>query len=314
MLESLLSLHVAYGVAGFFLLAFAAGTWADPDHPHRWGTGAFWAILGVLFAWGSLLPYRTSGLLILLLVALDGLGLVGDRGPSGSPREAPPGGSSVVLPVLAIPAVTFLVAYAFREAGWNASQGAVVGLALGSLAGMALSLALFRAGPGVLLEEGRRLNDTVGAVSILPQLLASLGVILTAAGIGDRIAGAVSSLVPEQGAWAVLAVVSCLSMSLLTMVTGNSFAAFPVVATGLFLPLLIQPFRLDPSLSMVLLTAGSTGTLMTPMAANFNLVPPALLDMKDPYGVIRFQVPFALAMGLAHGLLMVVLIAWARAG
>jgi uncharacterized membrane protein len=35
--------------------------------------------------------------------------------------------------------------------------------------------------------------------------------------------------------------------------------------------------------------SGYCGTLMTPMAANFNLVPAALLELKDPYGVIRAQ-------------------------
>ena len=35
---------------------------------------------------------------------------------------------------------------------------------------------------------------------------------------------------------------------------------------------------------------------MTPMAANFNIVPVAILDMKDEYGVIKKQVPIALIM------------------
>ncbi len=42
--------------------------------------------------------------------------------------------------------------------------------------------------------------------------------------------------------------------------------------------------------------AGFCGTLMTPMAANFNLVPAALLELKDRNGVIRAQVPTALPL------------------
>jgi uncharacterized membrane protein len=42
--------------------------------------------------------------------------------------------------------------------------------------------------------------------------------------------------------------------------------------------------------------AGFSGTLLTPMAANFNLVPAALLDLPDRYAVIRAQAPTALAM------------------
>ena len=39
---------------------------------------------------------------------------------------------------------------------------------------------------------------------------------------------------------------------------------------------------------------GYCGTLLTPMAANFNLVPAALLELDDPNGVIRMQVGTAL--------------------
>lgn len=35
--------------------------------------------------------------------------------------------------------------------------------------------------------------------------------------------------------------------------------------------------------------AGYCGTLMTPMAANFNIVPAALLELKDKYQVIKVQ-------------------------
>jgi uncharacterized membrane protein len=42
--------------------------------------------------------------------------------------------------------------------------------------------------------------------------------------------------------------------------------------------------------------AGFCGTLCTPMAANFNLVPAALLEMKDQYGPIKAQVPTAIPL------------------
>jgi uncharacterized membrane protein len=55
---------------------------------------------------------------------------------------------------------------------------------------------------------------------------------------------------------------------------------------------------------IITLTAGSSGTLMTPMAANFNIVPAALLNMRDQYGVIKFQLPFALTIWSLHVLLL----------
>ena len=48
------------------------------------------------------------------------------------------------------------------------------------------------------------------------------------------------------------------------------------------------------------MTAGYCGTLMTPMAANFNSMPASLLEMKDPNGVIKQQIPVALVMIVLH--------------
>ena len=47
---------------------------------------------------------------------------------------------------------------------------------------------------------------------------------------------------------------------------------------------------------MLALTCGFCGTLCTPMAANFNIVPVAILDMKDRWGVIKNQVLVAIIM------------------
>ncbi len=115
-------------------------------------------------------------------------------------------------------------------------------------------------------------------------------------------------MVPGDGLF-LLVVANCLGMTLFTLVMGNSFAAFPVIATGVLVPLIVKPFGVDPAMAAIItLTAGSTGTLMTPMAANFNIVPAALLNMRDQYGVIKFQIPFALVMWVLHVLLMWTLI------
>ncbi len=154
------------------------------------------------------------------------------------------------------------------------------------------------------MGEGRRLNELMGSANILPQLLASLGVIFTAAKVGDFIASGIVRLVPTEHLF-LFVLANCLSMTVLTMVLGNAFAAFPVIAAGVLVPLIIRPFGADPAAVAILtLTAGSTGTLITPMAANFNLVPVALLGMKSDYGVIRAQIPFAIALWAVHVVLM----------
>jgi len=50
--------------------------------------------------------------------------------------------------------------------------------------------------------------------------------------------------------------------------------------------------------------SGYCGTLVTPMAANFNLVPVRLLELRDDFAVIRAQVPFAAAIWIFNVVVM----------
>jgi uncharacterized membrane protein len=303
------NLEAVYALTGLVLLVFATLTFLDRQHPHRLGTGIFWLLLGIIFIFGGVLPHWVTGCLVLGMVAVDGAGRV-RPGPGARPAERVEPvrqlDNRIFLPVLIIPAMTFLFAAASRMLGQDVNRGTLVGLGYGGLMAMLVALGLTRASPRRLFEEGRRLNETMGAVNILPQLLASLGLIFTAAKVGELIAGAIVHAVPEHNLF-LLVLASCLSMAFFTIVMGNSFAAFPVIATGVLVPLIIEPFHVDPALAGILtLTAGSSGTLMTPMAANFNIIPVALLNMRDQYGVIRFQLPFALAIWSLH-----VVVLWA---
>ena len=81
-----------------------------------------------------------------------------------------------------------------------------------------------------------------------------------------------------------------------TAIMGNAFAAITVMTVGIGVPFVFS-LGADPALvGMVALTCGVCGTLLTPMAANFNIVPVAMLEMKDKYGVIKNQLPIALFM------------------
>ncbi len=315
--SALFSLNAVYVMTGMVLLVFAVLNLRDREHKHRVGTALFWGILGLIFVCGSIMPTWLAGLLVLLMVAIDGAGRVGR---SHHPEEVTKSGqiksregsvgNRIFLLVLCIPFVTFAFALIFRGLGYSSNDGALVGLGYGGVLAILVGLITTRGTLRQAFQEGRRLNDAMGAVNILPALLASLGVIFTASRIGDLIAAGIHQLIPGQNLF-LLIIANCLGMALFTMVMGNSFAAFPVIAAGVLVPLIIQPFGVNPAMvAIVTLTAGSTGTLMTPMAANFNIVPTALLDMRDQYGVIRFQVPFALTIWTMHVLVMWVMIRW----
>ena len=312
MMASIFSLDAVYVLTGIVLLVFAVLTFVDRTNPRRVGSGCFWLTLGIIFVFGSVIPYWLTGLLALFLVAIDGLGRVG-RGDhqvdeAAQSEQARRLGNRIFIPVLAIPIVTFAFALIFRWLGMDVNRGALVGLGFGGLAAMFACLKLTGGGARALMNEGRRLNEAMGAVNILPQLLASLGVIFTAAGVGNLIAQGIQHVIAPDNLF-LLVLANCLGMALFTIVMGNSFAAFPVIATGVLVPRIIKPFGVNPAMAAIItLTAGSSGTLMTPMAANFNIVPAALLNMRDQYGVIKFQLPFALTIWSFHVLLLWLLI------
>jgi uncharacterized membrane protein len=309
---SLFSLEAVYVLTGVTLSIFALITFADRTNPRRVGSGLFWLTLGIIFMFGGVAPYWLTGLLVIFLVTLDGFGKVSrgraETDPVKQAEHASRLGNRIFIPVLAIPVSIFVFATAFYRIGMNTNHGALVGVGAGGLAAMFLCLKLTRGGARELMNEGKRLNEAMGAVNILPQLLASLGVIFTAAGVGSLIARGIQQIIPADNLF-LLVLANCLGMALFTIVMGNSFAAFPVIATGVLVPLIVKPFGVNPAMAAIItLTAGSSGTLMTPMAANFNIVPAALLNMRDQYGVIKFQLSYALTMWSFHVLLLWLLI------
>ena len=145
--------------------------------------------------------------------------------------------------------------------------------------------------------------QAIGVFSILPQLLASLGVLFTAAGVGDKIASIISSVIPQGNILAGV-IAYCVGMAIFTAIMGNAFAAFSVITAGIGLPFVFAQGG-DPVICSILaLTAGFCGTLVTPMAANFNVLPAALLEMKDKNGVIKAQAPLAALLLVTHIILM----------
>jgi uncharacterized membrane protein len=142
-------------------------------------------------------------------------------------------------------------------------------------------------------------------------MLASLGAVFLVAGVGAQVGQLFSQYIPLDTR--TLAVVAyCTGMALFTLIMGNAFAAFPVMTAAVGLPIVVQHFGGDPApVCAIGMLAGFCGTLMTPMAANFNVVPANLLELPDRKaalnGVIRAQIPTALPLLIANIILMRVL-------
>jgi len=311
----MITLHWLYALAGAMFAAFALLSALDRANNKRFGNAAFWGLMALSLLGGDAIGDFGNGLLVLGLAGLAGLGFIGRSHPpttSDSEREqwSAKLGNKLFLPALIIPATALLGTLLYNHTalgtfGWiEAKRETYVFLGLGVLLALGTIFAWLRPPAIAPLQEGRRLIDAIGWAAVLPQMLASLGVLFAAAGVGDAIGSLTRMVIPEGSVFLTVAVFG-IGMAVFTMVMGNAFAAFPVMAAAIGVPLLIQGYDGDPAVvGAIGMLAGFCGTLMTPMAANFNLVPAALLELRDQYGVIRAQVATALPLLLVNILLI----------
>ncbi|HRP11381.1 MAG TPA: DUF979 domain-containing protein [Terricaulis sp.] len=313
----MITLQHAYIVAGLFFLALVVLSARDGANPRRLRNAAFWGLLAASFLGGHAFGDLGNGLLALGLVAIAAFGL-GQGKPATTTQEerrasAERNGNLLFLPALIIPAAALAGTLIAKETSWGpllieARQATLVSLTLGVL--IAIGVIMVWLKPPLLapLQEGRRLMDAVGWAAILPQMLASLGAVFLAAGVGEQVGAIFAQYIPlDTRTMAVAAY--CIGMALFTIIMGNAFAAFPVMTAAVGLPFVIHELGGDPArVCAIGMLAGFCGTLMTPMAANFNVVPANLLELPDRNaalnGVIRAQIPTAIPLLIANILLM----------
>ncbi|MFL5296005.1 MAG: DUF979 domain-containing protein [Phenylobacterium sp.] len=311
----MIGLGFVYALAGLMFASFAVFSALDRNNRKRLGNALFWGLVAVSFLAGDRLSDLANGVLVVALALIAGFGLLGRGQPaSTSPTErqalAVLFGNRLFVPALVLPAV-IAIGVLLSRLGLlpivGPKQATLVSLAVAAMLGVATALLLLRQPPASPFQEGRRLVDTIGWAVLLPQMLAALGVVFEHAGVGKAVGQLVTTYLPMDSRAAAVAVY-CVGMALFTAVMGNAFAAFPVLTAGVALPILVGRFGANPAVvASIGMLAGYCGTLVTPLAANFNLVPPALLEIPDRYSVIKAQAPTALLMLTANTVLMYVL-------
>ena len=294
-------LEIFYIIIGIMMLNTAVLTLRDKNHKAKIGTAIFWALLGIIFVFG---PYIPSVVVGAILVVIAGLTLTKQVKPGTvkaldekfGEEQAEKLGLKVFIPSLVIALAALAIAQ-FTPISGTAAIGVAAVIAV------IVTFIITKAKPRVLVEESDRMIQSVGAVSILPQLLAALGALFTSAGVGDVISSGISSVLP-QGNLFVRVTAYCVGMAVFTMIMGNAFAAFSVITVGIGIPFVFAEGANVAIAGALALTAGYCGTLLTPMAANFNIMPAALLEIEDKNAIIKHQAPVALILLAIHIILM----------
>lgn len=298
--------EIFYSLCGF--VSINAAIRALKNTKAKYGTVLFWGILGFIFIFGKVIPYRVTGMLLVFMGTLT----VTHQVQMGqfieideTKKEA---ASQIVKNKIFIPAALIgimALIMSFIRIDGKALDGATM---IGMACFVSLISAFFICKPSVkeTREDTARLLMQVGAACLLPQLLGALGAVFTKAGVGEVIATIISSVFPT-GNIVIGVLLYCLGMVVFTMIMGNGFAAFSVITVGIGVPFVIIQGG-DPVVVATLgLTSGFCGTLLTPMAANFNIVPCAVLETKDKWTVIKAQIPMAIVLIVVHIILMLTL-------
>ncbi|MFJ9416470.1 DUF979 domain-containing protein [Streptomyces sp. NPDC101227] len=299
-----------YWLVGLSFLVMAAQMFTDRSNPKRFGTGAFWGLVGTGFIYSSWVvthqaPAEPLGVAVLVMAALAGFGRTGRGTPrttTATERVAAAArlGNKLFVPALTIPLVAMVCAIGVKHLSFGGEpvlqEGSetILGLGLGAVVALVVGMVMLREKRvSVPVESGRSMLEAMGWAMLLPQMLATLGAIFQVSGVGTQVGKLATAVLPKDSLY-VAVVVYCVGMFLFTTIMGNAFAAFPVMTAAVGWPVLIGHFDGNPAAVLAIgMLAGFCGTLVTPMAANFNIVPAALLELKDRYGPIKAQLPTA---------------------
>jgi uncharacterized membrane protein len=278
-------------------------------------SGLFWGLYALVFLVGDQLPPLWVGVGAVAMALIAGFGgVAGGQHKSPSVAEysasAKRLGNKLFAPALAIPLVTMIGTLSAKHLSiggvplLDPKNTTLVSLGVGCVLSLALVCWLTRETPAQGMRESRRLTDALGWALVLPQMLGMLGLVFSDAGVGKAVAYVTTTYINMDLRFVAVAVY-VVGMALFTIIMGNGFAAFPVMTGGVGVPVLVGVYHGDPAVMAAIgMLSGYCGTLLTPMAANFNIVPAALLELPDKNAVIRAQVPTALALLTANVFLL----------
>jgi len=298
-----IGLNVVWVIIGLITIYAGIKNLLDKENPSRVGTAVFWCSFGIVCGFGSWLPAKVSGVLVLIM-CLPPIFKKVKIGKTDNPtKEHTEQQFKKIGMKIFVPAFSVAVCSLFFALFSNMSS--MVAITVGVIVAMVLLMAKQNK-PAVFLNDSERFLGITGPLSMLPQLLGCLGGVFTAAGVGDVIAQLVEKIVPK-GNVNIGIIVYAIGMVLFTMIMGNAFAAITVMTVGIGAPFVLAYGANPVVIGMLALTCGYCGTLLTPMAANFNILPVAILNMKDRWGAIKNQVLVAIFMLVFQICYMIVL-------
>lgn len=307
-----------YWLASFILFFVAIIIWKDKKDERYFTKGLFWFLYGILFLIGDWtyqlinnkkLINVTVGVLVIILSLIASTSTM-----KSAPFKIPTKNfvssrdleKKIFFPIILIPVITMIgiiflktnnsgYFFLFGSGKYQAVLVSLFSITIGTILGLVVACKITQETPLQSLQQTGKVLNAVGWTFMLPQVLAILGLLSNQSGMGTAISWLADSLYIQNRFITVALYV--LSMALFSMIMGNSFASFPIISSGIGIPILINKYGGNPEVvASIGMLSGYCGTLMTPMAANFNIIPTVLLNIPDKYAVIKTQIPTSVSI------------------
>ena len=204
-------LEIFYVLIGLIMFFASIESFRDKENSARIGTGLFWLIMGVIFAVGKYLPNFVIGILLVFVGILSLLkqikvGKIKEVNKELAEKSAKRLGAWLFFPSIVLAILSILISQ-FTKLGGQ------VGIGIASVVALITAMVLSKADGKTTYHDSERMVRSVGTAGILPQLLATLGVIFTASGVGDVTSKAISGIFPA-GDHLLGVVLYCVAMAI----------------------------------------------------------------------------------------------------
>lgn len=310
----MIDLNLLYYIVGTMFVIFGLLSFKNKNKAlnNKIASGIFWLAYGITFLFANILPSFITGLVVIVLALIA---LINVMKPASNPnleednefeiKGAKQFGNKLFIPALFVPLITLIGTFIAPYIPFIGKQSqTLIALVFAIIISFCIAIYMFKASPIRALHDGAHTMDEIGWAALLPQVLATLGIIFLNVGIGDQVSRLLSMYFSFNSLFFSVTFYT-FSMAIFTIIMGNAFAAFPVITAAIAIPILIHKMGGDPTIiGAIGMLSGFCGTLMTPMAANFNIIPVALLNIDDKNAVIKVQFLSGLLILIANTLLI----------
>lgn len=310
----MIDLNLLYYIVGSMFVIFGLLSFRNKYKTlgNKISSGIFWLAYGITFLFANMLPPFITGIIVIILALIA---LINIMKPACNPDQnkekifeiegANKFGNKLFIPALFVPLITLAGTFAAPYIPFIGKQSqTLIALVFAIIISFCIAIYMFKASPIRALHDGAYTMDEIGWAALLPQILATLGIVFLNVGIGDQVSKLLSMYFSFDSVFFSVAFYT-FSMAAFTIIMGNAFAAFPVITAAIAIPILIHKMNGDPTIiGAIGMLSGFCGTLMTPMAANFNIIPVALLNIDDKNAVIKVQFLSGLLILIANTLLI----------